>query len=265
VGDGCFWLKADILMHTDRGVAEFVQSTDRLARGATTKGLRVANHEQALIDIFHDHLRLAALAANKPFHPFSLDGQDRDTADYLLSDADRFSLVEYKWDAVTSEGRKHRRLNLCKALEQKQNLQMRNRHDRCHFLTWQEIGSMRINIYRHEVCNQMIFGKAGLPAVQPHTNTRVTVGTFTQEFLKGNRSLTLSEFEDYLAWLLAVSEARQSSLELLIDRREMGDWLLVRTSSLDEAATWVRNRFLASAQPRDPDAEADTRPRIPRP
>src|SRR4051794_31743466 len=95
------------------------------------------------------------------FHSFSFDGQDRDVgADYVLTDADRFAIVEFKYSEsdLVSEKLKRRRLTLCQMLETRDD--MRALHDFCHFISWSEARTKRIitNIYRHEICTQRIFG-----------------------------------------------------------------------------------------------------------
>jgi hypothetical protein len=72
--------------------------------------------EQAVADTFNDYMRDLCRNAEKAFLPFSLGGQDRDSADYLISNAEGFALIEFKHSELEliNEGKKSRRKKLCK-------------------------------------------------------------------------------------------------------------------------------------------------------
>jgi hypothetical protein len=181
------------------------------------------------------------------FHSFSTDGQDRDAgADYVLTDSDRFTLMEFKYNStdLISEKHKPRRLNLCRCLSTRQD--MLALHDQCHFISWTEAPSrsVKTNIYRHEICNRGVFGAScGLSNASPYTNARVSAGIFATEFFgpTGSRSLSLVEFETYLAWLLTeTSGSSNSTLELVAYNPASNDLALVRLNSISEAQSWVQ-------------------------
>lgn len=193
-------------------------------------------------------MRRKALEHGCRFHSFSVDGQDRDAgADYLLTDSDRFTLVEFKYssDDLISEKHKTRRLSLCCGLAA--NCDMRSLHDRCHFISWAEGPSLSVktNIYRHEICNRGVFGDGcGLSEASSCSVTRVPAGVFATEFFTtaSPRSLSLEEFERYLEWVLTeTSASTKSTLELIAHNPDSNELTLVRLSSIAQAQTWVRN------------------------
>jgi hypothetical protein len=204
-------------------------------------------HEQSFADIFNDFMRFKAGKYGCRFHSFSLDGQDRDTgADYVLTDSDRFAIVEFKYSQsdLVSEKHKPRRLTLCQQLLHRDD--MLALHDRCHFISWTE-GSARAvktNIYRNEICTQLVFGSAcGLPALNPTSATRVPAGVFAQDFFGGNgtKSLLLAEFESYVAWVLTeTSASTTSTIELVAHNPTSNDLALVRLNSIAAAQKWVQ-------------------------
>ena len=181
------------------------------------------------------------------FHAFSLDGQDRDAgADYMLTDAGRFAIVEFKYSKqdLVSEGFKPRRLTLCQELSTRDD--MRALHDRCHFISWTEGPTRKVmtNIYRNEVCTQAVFGSdCGLQSLVPTVATRCLAGDFARGFFSdaGANSLSLAEFELYVAWVLNdTSAAVRSTLELVAYDPMSDDLALVHLNSIEEAQAWVR-------------------------
>lgn len=207
-------------------------------------------HEQSFADSFNAFMRSKAPQYGCSFHSFSVDGQDRDAgADYVLTDANRFAIVEFKYTSrdLLSEKKKQRRLTLCKKLRIRGD--MRTLHDRCHFISWAEGPSMavRTNIYRHEICTQAVFGfECGLEEKLPNEVTRAPAALFAQEFFQsgGGRSLSLDDFQTYIAWVLNETSASSSTtLELLTHDPLANDLALVRLSSLAEASSWVQSHL----------------------
>lgn len=207
-------------------------------------------HEQSLADAFNGYMRETAKRLGRRVHSFSLDGQDRDAgADYLLTDANRFALVEFKFSegSLVSEKHKPRRLSLCRGLEERAD--MRALHDLCHFIAWTSGQSLavQINIYRHEICNRSVFGPTcGLNEGSPSATGRAGAGAFATEFLTtiNSRSLALQEFESYLAWLLTdTSASTNSTLELLTRNPAVNDLAMIRFRSIAEAQSWLRENF----------------------
>lgn len=204
-------------------------------------------HEQSFADIFNAFMRLRAWEYGCRFHSFSLDGQDRDMgADYVLTDSDRFAIVEFKYSQsdLISEKYKQRRLTLCQQLLHRDD--MRALHDRCHFISWAEGRSraVKTNIYRNEICTQLVFGGAcGLPALNPTSATRASAGVFAQDFFgrNGAKSLSLTEFESYIAWVLKdTSTSTTSTIELVAHNPTSNDLALVRLNSIADAQKWVQ-------------------------
>lgn len=204
-------------------------------------------HEQSFADIFNAFMRLRAWEYGCRFHSFSLDGQDRDMgADYVLTDSDRFAIVEFKYSQsdLISEKYKQRRLTLCQQLLHRDD--MRALHDRCHFISWAEGRSraVKTNIYRNEICTQLVFGGAcGLPALNATSATRASAGVFAQDFFgrNGAKSLSLTEFESYIAWVLKdTSASTTSTIELVAHNPTSNDLALVRLNSIADAQKWVQ-------------------------
>lgn len=209
------------------------------------------NHEQAVIDQFNRFFEQQALRSGKNVRSLALDGQDSLAgADYLLTDESRFCLVEFKYTQkeIYKENRKERRLKLCLLLEQ--NNQMADLHDRCHFIAWNQTPKMsvKMNIYRKEVCNSQIFGMAcGLKNTEPDANYQVSAKQFTTDFLENNsrRNLSLNDFEIYLEWLLlTVSGGNRSTLELITYDDPADDCVLVKFESVRSVYEWFQPKLI---------------------
>jgi len=216
--------------------------------------------EQAVIDSFNSFFRREAQKSNLQVRSFSLGGQDTWAgADYVLSDQSQFALIEFKYtqNEIASEVMKDRRLKLCKELET--DTMMRELHDQCHFIAWAEHPKMegRCNVYRLEVCNQKVFGATcGLSAQRPSEVPRISARQFTTEFFANRppRSLSLKDFETYLAWLLTVaSSSRKSSLQLLTFDDSSDECAMVPLASIRDAYEWMQRQAPQPKQepPRD--------------
>lgn len=213
----------------------------------------MAKHEQAVIDSFNKFFERQAVANGRKVRSFSLDGQDALAgADYILTDQSRFALIEFKYTQaeIIAESKKDKRLQLCTKLEHQTDMKVL--HDQCHFIAWSETPQMKAqcNIYRLEVCNQQIFGAAcGLPTQSPSSSNRIYAKQFTTEFFSGMppRSLSLSEFESYVAWLLQVaSGSSKRSFELLTYDENSDECAMIKLSSISAAYDWMQKQ-----QPQD--------------
>jgi hypothetical protein len=205
-------------------------------------------HEQAVADAFNRSLSRKAAKFGRNIHSLALDGQDRDAGDYLLTDESKFALIEFKYtDAdINLENKKPRRLRLCRLLEA--NAGMTALHDQCHFIAWMQLPEqdVRLNIYRHEVCNCKIFGAGcGLTCAAPSFDSRVLASQFANELFgtTGTRTLSLAEFERYLAWLMGIaSQSGKRTLEIVVDDDQADDFRLVRFGSIRQAHDWFQAR-----------------------
>lgn len=206
-------------------------------------------HEQAVIDSFNKFFERQAAQNDLTVRTFSLDGQDALAGgDYILTDQSRFALIEFKYTQaeIIAESKKDKRLKLCEKLEL--HLDMKVLHDKCHFIAWAEAPDMKAkcNIYRLEVCNQKIFGAAcGLSSLSPSTGNRIFAKQFTTEFFSGipPRSLSLSEFESYVVWLLqVVSGSSKSSFELLTYDETSDECAMIKLSSIRAAYDWMQKQ-----------------------
>lgn len=204
-------------------------------------------HEQSFADTFQSFMRNEALRCCCRFHSFSLDGQDRDAgADYILTDADRFAIVEFKYTAndLVSEKFKYRRFTLCQKLLDRDD--MGEYHDKCHFVSWTEPPSrnVKINIYRNEICAQSVFGNdCSLPLVTPKVETQTFAKQFAKDFFSSGGAVTLSleEFQAYVDWVLTdTSGSSRSTLELVAYNPESNDLALIHLNSIAEAQLWVQ-------------------------
>lgn len=211
-------------------------------------------HEQSFADSFNAFMKRRSSEIGRQFHSFSLDGQDRDAgADYVLTDANRFAIVEFKYSEkdLVSEKQKPRRLNLCKELAN--NKRMLNFHDRCHFISWANGPEMavRTNIYRKEICNKKIFGDhCGLTMCSPESDSNISAREFVDNFFHNTAraSLCLRDFETYIAWVLEqASGSTRSTLELLTFNPNSIDLVLVRLDSISAAQNWVREHYPPSS------------------
>jgi hypothetical protein len=206
----------------------------------------MAKHEQSVADEFNNFLQEQAKKLGATFHPFSLDGQDRDAgADYLITKSSRFALIEFKYEIsdINKEKKKKRRLNLCKQLEI--DPKMRLLHDKCHFIACLQSPDLKLiaNIYRLEVCNASIFGKGhNLSMSSPRESNRISAEKFADEFFNNSnsRNISLQEFEIYLAWLLQnTSSSSQSSLELACRDPKANTFSFVTFASVRAANDWL--------------------------
>ncbi|MEK6262819.1 MAG: hypothetical protein AABP62_29830 [Planctomycetota bacterium] len=212
----------------------------------------MAKHEQAVIDAFNGYFEREATRCGRRVRSFALDGQDAIAgADYILTDQSRFTLIEFKYsqDELINEGKKPLRLQLCSALVNAPK--MIALHDQCHFIAWaqREPGQLKVrcNIYRLEVCNQHVFGrKCGLTDEMPAEKHRMFAKAFTCDFFSpvGRQcSLSLHEFECYIAWLLREgSGSQKESFELLTDDRSSDECALVTFSSVRAAYDWMQSQ-----------------------
>lgn len=213
-------------------------------------------HEQSVADRFNQFMAKKAAARGCRFEYFSLDGQDCVVGgDYVLTDAHRFSIVEFKdtEQDIKKESRKRRRLSLCKALQQR--FDMVEFHDQCHFIVWSalETGKVHANIYRHEVCNLFTLG-AGSDMVDqlPFVASRVSALKFVEDFFhpSASRSLTREAFQEYLEWLLVeTSESSNSTVELVAFNPDEEDLVLVRFSTLEATQDWLLRNYAPPTPP----------------
>lgn len=214
------------------------------------------NHEQSLADIFRRFMETEAPRHGCCFHSFSLDGQDRDTgADYVLTDADRFAIVEFKYSErdLVSEKAKPRRFTLCQKLAEREDMQLL--HDACHFVSWSQVpqGKVMTNIYRHEICNQAVFGlNCGLSVQRANSTTRSPASKFAADFFNPNgaKSLSLTQFEAYLEWVMTkTSGLPKAKLELVAHNPLSNDLALVQLNSIADAQNWVRTHIAPPTPP----------------
>jgi hypothetical protein len=206
-------------------------------------------HEQSFADCFNAFMRRKASQYGCSFRSFSVDGQDRDVgADYVLTDDNRYAMVEFKYTSrdLLTEKNKPRRLELCKKLRACDD--MRELHDKCHFVSWTEPPAMSVsmNIYRYEICNQAVFGaECGLEEELANDATRAQAEKFAEEFFRGAgiRSLSINEFQTYVAWVMAeTSGSSSTTLELLTHDPAANGLTLVRFSSLSQVSSWVQRQ-----------------------
>jgi len=123
---------------------------------------------------------------------------------------------------------------------------MRNLHDKCHNVTWSDSlnGLVKTNTYRFEICNSKIFGATcELNNSTPEIAKRLSAKSFASDFFSssGSRSLSLIEFEFYVAWVLTETSRSEKNTSELIARNTRNDELvLVRLGTMSEAQKWVK-------------------------
>lgn len=200
------------------------------------------NHlEQGVADLFNrrmcDNLRLRGVG----FHAFSLGGQDRDAADYLVSDSACFSLIEFKYTEAQfrDERNKPRREKLCTLLAA--NPRMRALHDQCHFIAWMDSGSQQLRCapYRSQVCNQKVFSSCSAEA--PDRSAAVSLDTYCNQFISPPppRTAEKEPFVEYLHWLMTVaSDSGRSTVSVLA--LEPDSCVAVELGSVEKAYDWMQ-------------------------
>ncbi|NHZ92362.1 hypothetical protein F2P45_25630 [Massilia sp. CCM 8733] len=204
--------------------------------------------EQSVADTFHKFLKMKANRSSVEFVDFSLNGQDRDAAaDYLFASGSRFTLVEYKHEEtdISAEAAKWRRGNLCEFLELQKHRRRKKQHDQCHYIAWKAVDKdLRFNIYRHEVCNTSIFkSSTRLKCALPRTDTRITGTSFAENFLSGQQSIPIEEFEDYLEWLMKhASNAETSTVQLAAVNLNENIFSMEEFDSVRAAYEWMENQ-----------------------
>lgn len=215
------------------------------------------SHEQSLADEFNEFLTARAEEAGRTVTTHSLDGDDRDVgADYVLSDKNRFAIVEFKWlkAGIRAEARKPRRLTLCQELHA--NLQMTSLHDRCHYVAWSEPEalnefSVHTNIYRFEVCIATVFGTSCTWSEPPARRSRNS-DQFAQRFIEDTTACTLSkkQFDTYLAWVKTeTSGSREPNVELITSSTRNNELILHAFTSVGEMKDWVYRHSPAPSVP----------------
>lgn len=206
----------------------------------------MVKQEQAVADIFNDYMRERCDEVGANFHSFSLGGQDRDSADYLISNATGFALIEFKHSEaeLSKEGLKSRREQLCRLLHS--NGKMRRIHDKCHFVAWmdQETKRLRCAPYRTEICNKATFPNCSiLKRSNPLKSKRVLAETYCDEFFSPPppRYADKEEFERYLAWLMKeASSSSKATVELMA--RSPGACTAMQFESVDAAYKWMQSK-----------------------
>lgn len=186
------------------------------------------NHEASFLQHFGDHLREAAIRRSKNFERFDLDGQDRNVlADKIFTDYDYFALVEGKnsINELKSESKKRERVEwLCKGLAG--NRRMLKLHDTCHFITWRDSKSQRleVDVYRTQICSTAVLGAACvLPASPAQNSEPFRMKTFTEGFFQvpppPKYAIDRADFQEYVRWLVETVTAGDSSEVELVGRK----------------------------------------------
>jgi len=205
-------------------------------------------HEQAVIDAFNTFMQNEGRKRGRSFRHIPLDGQDRYVlADYILTNESTFTLVEFKYSLpqLASEEKKTKVSTLCAHLARDKT--MCARHDLCHFIAWMQMPDRRpnLNVYRHEICNRKILGKGcGLDAESPTATSRVGPVEFARSFFEEptTRTLSIDEFEIYVAWLCSLQGSSVSNLELLVGDEESGSCDLITFETVRLLYDWFQDR-----------------------
>jgi len=183
----------------------------------------MSGNEPGVIDAFNDYMRESAEENGVTYRPFALGSGDRDLADYLLSSESRYVLVEFKDSDgdLNSEGDKSKRQKLCKALEGDGS--MAKLHDRCHFISWADRlgGALRLNIYRHEVCNWKRMGAGcGLAQRAPNERERIGADTFARSFFAkiSTRGVEFQALRSYVDWVIKNQGGQESVRVVMRDK-----------------------------------------------
>ncbi|WP_421445270.1 hypothetical protein [Agrobacterium tumefaciens] len=190
---------------------------------------------------FQEALEKRATLRGTKVHSFPLNAQDRDAAgDVIFSDEARLSLIEFKSreQNLHDEGRKPKRRKLCSLLIEQH--EMRHLHDQCHFAAWLTGKHVHLNVYRHEICNRTVFADELMLPSEGELSSRLIFSEYAESFLAGvGVSLSLAEFEHYLAWVMTKTSGSQSSTVSVqaIDPTE-DELVILDFGSLREVHNW---------------------------
>lgn len=186
-------------------------------------------------------LQEEALRRGATLRAFPLNAQDRDAAgDVIFSDETRLSLIEFKSyeNNLKDENRKPKRAKLCELLFSEDK--MRSYHDRCHFACWRLKDSLCLNVYRHEICNRCIFADLSMLPAQNHQQSRFWIDDYAESFYTANAvSLSLDEFEEYLAWVMTeTSGSEKSTVSVQARNHTVRKYTTIDFTSLRKAHEW---------------------------
>ncbi|WP_202368152.1 hypothetical protein [Pseudomonas sp. MWU318] len=207
------------------------------------------NHEQSFIDGFSNYLSRKAQESGRQVTRCSLDGQDTVYgADYIFTNHTNFLMVEFKYDKsdVKLEGKKPRRLTLCRILDDEDG--WRQLSSQCHYVAWSEfleidnVGGRRprFNAYYDEVCNRAVFGEdSGLIKQSPYEESRLKAGLLVRDFLSGELGTDFQSFEVYTNWLMSLEDSGDTGIELIVDHPDEDELLLMEFTSVRELKTWL--------------------------
>jgi hypothetical protein len=197
--------------------------------------------EDSVTQNFNRAMEDIARRRQRNIHPFPLNGQDRDAAgDSIFTDEMHFTLVEFKSREANliEENRKPKRLKLCQLLPLSD--EMKARHDRCHFAAWLASNEhITLNIYRHEICNQLIFPHARDLPESKDVNDRQRISQFGARFFDNDAvGLPIDEFEAYLSWVMEMtSDSGTSTVQ--VQAQDPTDYRVKSFSSLRKAYEWL--------------------------
>lgn len=201
--------------------------------------------EQSIADSFNASMKNMLAIHNLAYHFFSLGGQDKIAgADYLISNASGFALIEFKAREGTliTERVKQRRETLCLLLQK--NKKMRDIHDQCHFVVWPNASNeIMCAPYRAEICNKTVFPKCTkLTRENPLLSRRVRASTYCSEFINPPppRHAQKADFELYFEWLLKKTSGSDKSTVQLIGMGDR-DFSIFRFESVDAAYKYMQN------------------------
>ncbi|AKZ64656.1 hypothetical protein F506_20145 [Herbaspirillum hiltneri N3] len=205
------------------------------------------DNEAAFSFNFSAFMAKKAKIYNWEFHAFPVGHQDVELgADFVISDSTRYSIIEFKASHATcvAENRKWRRRQLCEKLDT--TIPMRVPHDKCHFISWVDLetGIAKVNIYRHEACNQSVFGQSSrLLALEPLATTRMLGSQFAEGFFKGNSEFSLSreEFKAYVKWVMKeTSGSQEETLRFLVSDPTSQECVQIPLFSIEQVHAWMQ-------------------------
>lgn len=217
-------------------------------------------HEQFIADKFFEYFGALRSGISTPPNKMALDGQDAILgADYLINNATKFSLIEFKFEEkdIKTENKKPLRKKLCEALNNNKNLL--SLHEKCHYISFFNEKMIFLNVYAYEVCCKAVF-TSNICHVKPSLNVpieRMNYIQFTDDFAKATSKIGLCarHFQLYIDKLCNIAGTDPTSIELVAMAPNGNNMALVKFNSIAALHLWYTEQYLPRLNARHPTSE----------
>ncbi|GAA80738.1 hypothetical protein P20495_3253 [Pseudoalteromonas sp. BSi20495] len=169
-------------------------------------------------------------------------------------------MTEFKYDEkdLIKESDKHRRLKLCKKLDE-DVLKAQQSLD-CHYIAWSKSlpenkRRLYFNQYKLQICNQAVWGsKSELKGKEPNDERQRTSKDFIMSFLNKDLGVSFKLFDHYVSWLISLNGDDDSAVEILIDDPDSDELDYQGFDSLQQLKDWLDLHAPKLEQTNEPDA-----------